>query len=84
MAEDVRGRIRDFITSRVGPRRLDDRDDIFALGYVNSLFAMQLAVFVEKELGGPLEPADLRIENFRSIEDMARLVESKSTSLSKP
>jgi acyl carrier protein len=60
-------------------RNLDLRDDvdIFALGFVNSLMAMQLVMFVEKEFEIPIENEDLDLDNFRSVNAIADLVERK-------
>lgn len=76
--EHTNRRIRDFLSPRFQGHQLRDDDDIFSLGFVNSLFAMQLVLFVEKQLGVPLEGDDLQMENFRSIDAIVRLVEAKS------
>ena len=55
-----------------------DDQDIFALGLVNSLFAMQLVSYVEKEFGITVEEEDLEIENFSTINAIAALVERKA------
>jgi acyl carrier protein len=59
-------------------RDLGDDEDIFALGFVNSLFTMQLALFVEQAFGISVERDDLDIDNFRTINAIARFVERKS------
>ena len=53
---------------------LKDGDDIFALGYVNSLFAMRLVMFVEKEFQMTVTDEDLQIDNFRSVDAIVGLV----------
>lgn len=53
----------------------DDDQDIFALGFVNSLFAMQLVLFVESEFNISVQDEDLDIENFRSVNAILRLIE---------
>jgi acyl carrier protein len=53
---------------------LKDDDDIFALGFVNSLFAMQLVSFVEKEFDMTVGDEDLQIDNFRSVNAVVDLV----------
>ena len=58
-------------------RDLQDDQDIFALGLVNSLFAMQLVLFIEKEFNMTVGNEDLDLENFRTIDAMVRLVEQK-------
>jgi acyl carrier protein len=71
---DTKAQIRSFLGQFVGDHELGDEEDIFASGYVNSLFIMQLVLFVESELGCPVEDEDLEIENFRSVDAIARTV----------
>jgi acyl carrier protein len=56
-----------------------DEDDVFALGFANSLFAMQLVAFVEGEFRIEIDSDDLEIDNFRSIAAISGLVERKVT-----
>lgn len=56
---------------------IEDDEDIFELGFVNSLFAMQLVMFIEKEFGVVISNEDLDLKNFRSINSIVSLVESK-------
>ncbi len=55
-----------------------DDDDIFALGFVNSLVALQLVTFVEKEFGISIEDDDLDLDNFRTINCIEALIEKKT------
>ncbi|HEY0737646.1 MAG TPA: acyl carrier protein [Herpetosiphonaceae bacterium] len=75
--DDIKANTRDFMAKSFPAREIDDDQDIFALGFVNSLFAMQLVMFVENEFGIAVEDDDLDIDNFRSINAIANLVESK-------
>jgi acyl carrier protein len=82
MAQDtVRQRVRDFLEPHFANHEVRDDEDIFLLGYVNSLFAMQLLAFVEREFALTIEPADLEIENFRSVDAVTELVESKEVTV---
>jgi methoxymalonate biosynthesis acyl carrier protein len=56
---------------------LKDSDDIFALGFVNSLFAMQLVHWLEKEFAITITDEDLDINNFNSISAISALVGRK-------
>ncbi len=78
--EDVKTKIIKFISRFVRTQELHDDDDIFALGFVNSMFAMQLVAFVEKEFDLTVEDEDLSIENFKSINAIAAFVECKTSS----
>lgn len=66
--------IREFITGRFPQLELADDEDIFAMGFVNSLFAMELVMFIEKTFAITITNGDLRLDNFRTIEAMAALV----------
>jgi methoxymalonate biosynthesis acyl carrier protein len=69
--------IREFLSQRVRGRELKDDEDIFALGFVNSMFAMQLVMFVEKEFQITVEDEDLDIANFNSVDAISALVARK-------
>jgi acyl carrier protein len=73
---DVKTRVRNYFVKVVG-EDIGDEDDIFALGVVNSLFAMQLVSFVEKEFAITAERKDLVINNFCSIAAMTDFVLEK-------
>ncbi|MET0136351.1 MAG: acyl carrier protein [Kibdelosporangium sp.] len=73
---DARDRIRAFLTHHVGGHPIADTDDYFALGYVNSLFAMQLAAFVQREFKFVLEPVHMDFDNFRTVNGLVRLVDT--------
>ena len=76
---DVQSKVRGFVQEHINLSRLGDREDLFGSGYVTSLFAIQLVMFVEKEFAIRLESGDLTIENFRSIADIARMVVAKTS-----
>lgn len=62
--------IRSFLENFIGEEDFSDEDDIFQLGLVSSLMAMQLVLFVEKTLAIRVESEDLDLDNFRSIARM--------------
>lgn len=74
---DRKLKIRQFLSRFFNTHQLKDDDDIFSLGFVNSLLALQLVNFLEKEFGITIEDEDLDIENFRAITRMDELVEKK-------
>jgi methoxymalonate biosynthesis acyl carrier protein len=75
---DIRNATKSFINRFFQNIELQDDQDIFAMGFVNSLFAMQLVMFVEREFGIEVENEDLDIDNFRSINAIVGLVERKA------
>jgi methoxymalonate biosynthesis acyl carrier protein len=76
---DTKQKVREFLSPRLGGQLPDDSEDMFAAGYANSLFAMQLVRFVRDEFTVDLEPADMDLANFRSIDQIAALVDGKTT-----
>ncbi|MFJ1618597.1 acyl carrier protein [Streptomyces sp. NPDC088251] len=77
--DEARDRIREFLAPHLSGQSLADSDDFFSLGYVNSLFAMQLALFVEKDFAITLGPEDMDFDNFRTVDGLVRLVTSRAT-----
>lgn len=78
--EDISSKVKAFLDRFFQNLNLQDDQDIFALGFVNSLFAMQLVLFVESEFGISVDDGDLDIDNFRSINAIVHLVERKTAS----
>jgi len=75
--QDIKTRTKDFLFRFVRKRNLADSDDFFASGMVNSLLAMQLVLFVEKEFGIKVQSEDLDLKNFRTVEAISGFVEKK-------
>lgn len=77
--DEIRQEIRTFLTAHIRQPALQDDEDIFAAGYVTSLFAMQLVLFLESQFAVQFKNQDLRLDNFRTITVMVDLVERKQT-----
>ena len=54
-----------------------DSDNIFEMGFVNSLFAMKLVSFIEQEFGIEVDNEDLEISNFNSVDRIVAYIENK-------
>ena len=74
----AREQIREFVGGHIRGWQVDDAADIFALGFVNSMFALQLVNFVETTFGITVEDEDLEIDNFNSVNAIVNLVERKT------
>lgn len=70
--------IREFLETFIAEDDFEDSDDIFEMGLVSSLMAMQLVLFVEKRLDTKLDGADLDFANFRTIDRIATLMQTKA------
>jgi methoxymalonate biosynthesis acyl carrier protein len=79
--DEVKVKIKAFLSRFFRKHELQDDEDLFALGFLNSLFAMQLVMFLEKEFEVRIENKDLDLNNFRTINTIAGLVEAKTNQL---
>jgi methoxymalonate biosynthesis acyl carrier protein len=77
MSTDPRPALRTFLARFFQNRPLGDDENIFSLGYVNSMFALELVAFVEREFSFKVASEDLEIANFRSVDALAALVARK-------
>ena len=85
---EVKNKIRKYIQSNLvvfdDEADFTDSDNIFKMGFVNSLFAMKLVTYVESTFDIAIENDDLNIVNFSSVNNIVSLVEGKlKTALSK-
>jgi methoxymalonate biosynthesis acyl carrier protein len=76
--QEIKAAIREFLARFFKNQKLNDDDDIFAMGFVNSLLALQLVNFLQKRFQITIDDEDLDLDNFRTLNRMASLVERKS------
>jgi methoxymalonate biosynthesis acyl carrier protein len=80
---DLKEKIRKFIESNLvvfeDEAEFSDTDNIFEMGFVNSLFAMKLVTHIEQEFGIEVDNEDLEISNFSSVERIVSYINSKKT-----
>lgn len=76
--DENKNKIKVFLSRFFRAEAISEDDDFFAQGFVNSLFAMQLVMWVEKEFGFAIEDEDLDIQNFNTINAIASFVERKT------
>ena len=69
--------IRNFILDSINIPNLNDDDNLFESGIVNSLFAVQLMTFLEKTFSIEVTMDDLSMDNFESINATSSFVERK-------
>jgi len=73
----VQETIRSYLAQISGLVDIADDVALFDHGYLDSLQAMELALFVADAFGVEVSQDDMRIENFASIEATAAFVERK-------
>lgn len=75
--KEIKIKIKDFLSHFFREHELDDNEDIFSIGFVNSLFAMQLIMYLEREFNVRIDNDELDLDKFRTINNIGKLVESK-------
>ena len=80
---ELKEKIRQFIEANLvvfeDEAEFTDGDNIFEMGFVNSLFAMKLVSFIEQEFGIEVDNEDLEISNFSSVDRIVGYIENKKT-----
>lgn len=76
--DGIKETVKRFILSSINISHLDDDDNLFESGIVNSLFAVQLMTFIEKIFAIEVGMDDLDIENFKSLNAVAAFVVRKN------
>ena len=75
--KEVKEKIQTFLSKYFENHQLKDDEDIFASGFINSMFVMQLVLFIEQEFQLTIKDEELDFDNFRTINSMTWLIESK-------
>jgi methoxymalonate biosynthesis acyl carrier protein len=76
--DSIKEIVKRFISSSIRLPHLDDDDNLFESGIVNSLFAVQLMTFIEKTFAIEVGMDDLEIENFKSLNATTAFVVRKN------
>ncbi len=74
--QEIRERIYRFFVEEKKAAGLQYDTELLKSKYVNSLFALQMVAFVEKEFGIKLKRKEISEKNFHSINAIADLVET--------
>lgn len=70
--------IMEFLKKYFDVSKVNKEDNIFELGFVNSLFAMQMVSFIENEFDFEISNDELNLDNFKSINSILAFIDSKS------
>lgn len=73
----VKQKVEGFIKRYITKVNFDEDTDIFGLGVVNSLFAMQLVLFVEQNFDISVDNNDIGSEKFNSINSIVAYIQER-------
>lgn len=77
MTDPAKEQIRQFIAEHVNVAVIEDDEDLFDSGYVNSLFAVQLMMWIERVMDVQVSRDDLDVATFRTVSAIAAFVARK-------
>ena len=72
--EEYRRKIMDFFVEKGKADGLSLDSDLFEDGFVDSLFALEIVVYLEDTFRVKIKNRDITEENFRTIDNIAALV----------
>ena len=72
--DDIKQKVRAFLSKNKSTEQIKDEDDLFEKGFVDSLFSLQLIMYLEKEFHIKIKNKDIKEDNFRSIDKIAETV----------
>ncbi|MDR1247019.1 MAG: phosphopantetheine-binding protein [Clostridiales Family XIII bacterium] len=72
----MREKIKKFLAQNKNTDGLADEDDLFEKGFVDSLFALQLIMFLEREFKTHIPNELIKEDNFRSVDAIVGTVTS--------
>lgn len=75
--EEIIARLKPFLAQFVRDEKITPDQDLFSAGLLNSLFAMQMVLFIEKEYAIKVENEDLDLANFNSLNNLAGFIDRK-------
>jgi acyl carrier protein len=61
--------------SKNGKYKINENDDLFLLGYLDSMGILELIAIIEDETGSEFEPEFFMAENFKTIKIIQDLIE---------
>lgn len=80
--EDLKQRIKQMIVDHlflsVAPSRIGDDESLMEVYGVDSVALFELVVGLEEDFGVSMEERDFSVDNFRTVNTIARFVEANS------
>ena len=77
----IKDEIRSFILDNLSifeeGFELQDHDNIFDKGFVDSLFCLKLIVHIEEQYGLKVRNEDLSLDNFQSIDQIVSFIQAQ-------
>ena len=76
--EEIRSKVQAFLEKCSKQTDIDPNQDIFTMGFANSLFAMQMVMFIEKEFDISIDNQDLGSDELRTVNGICQYITDKT------
>jgi len=73
----MRNEIRTVIREYVNDNDFEDDENLFQLGYVDSLFVMEMVAFIEKKYSIIVPRENINADHFSSIDAIINLIDKE-------
>jgi len=73
----IESKIKDFFIEKRRATGLENDTDLFKGGYIDSLFAFEMVVYLEETFGVRIPDKAITEDNFRTIGAIAALIEAQ-------
>ena len=74
---EIKLTVRNFLVHHTGNSNFTNEDLLFEGGFISSLMAMELVLFIESEFAMKISDEELQLKNFESVAAIANLVSQK-------
>jgi acyl carrier protein len=75
--DSIKAKISEFIRKYSKVDNINEDENIFTMGFINSLFSMQLILFIEKEFDISVDNDVLGTEKFNTLNTICRYIQEK-------
>jgi len=75
---EIKQTVKNFFSKHLNIDELGENNNFFEMGLINSLFALQIVNFIEKEFNITITNEDLKLSNFHSINAITHFITKKS------
>ncbi|ADU25848.1 phosphopantetheine-binding protein [Ethanoligenens harbinense] len=79
--EKIKETLKEFLGRFFDLESVSDDEDLYQQGYVNSLFSVQLVMFLENDFHFSIDQEDLNLENFNSINHILHFIDTKASTM---
>ena len=79
MDENIKRSLKEFIANRFmeGQASINDNDSLFEMNVIDSLSMLELLAFIEENFSISINPSEIMIDNFDSVNKITRLIKDK-------